>query len=251
MNLATIKKPAAIILVVLAAGFRGNALETANFAGTDTPLPQTAPQWLAAVRGQLPRQPTWIKGWLSTDSQPMLNVDILLDLGDDPPKARYTLRDAFGKDLEEVTIRRETDRIHLFYRRGSTFEEASPPDLFAPIRNTAMSWGDLSLAFLWWEGGEIIGRDEVRGQECVVIEVAAPDDEAGMYDFVRIWIDRQHRMLLQAEGYNANAERIRRMQVRSFRKIDDEWMVKDIVIRRYPGIMRTNLRVRDMGTIDD
>ncbi len=241
----------AIMLWIVTTGFGAYALETAAMESDGKPLPQSAPEWLAAVRRQLPREPTWIKGWLSTDNQPMLNIDILLDLGRDPPTARYTLRDAFGRDLEEATLRREADRIRLDYRRGAPLEEAPAPDLFAPIRNTAMSWGDLNLAFLWWQGGAIIGYDEVRGQECVVIEVVAPDQETGLYDLVRIWIDRKHRMLLQAEGYNARGDRIRRMQVRSFRKIGEEWMVKDIVIRRYPGILRTNLRVRDMGTRRD
>ena len=235
----------------IAAGSGAPALETAALAVDEGPPPQTASEWLAAVRRQLPREPTWIKGWLSTDNQPMLNLDILLELGNDPSTARYTLRDAFGRDLEEAVLHREDERIRLEYRRGSPLEEAPAPDLFAPIRQTAMSWGDLNLAFLWWEEGEIVGHDEVRGQACVVIEVVAPDDEAGLYDSVRIWIDRKHRMLLQAEGYNPQGDRVRRMQVRSFRKIGDEWMVKDIVIRRFPGILRTNLRVRDMGTVEE
>ncbi len=246
-----IKKPPLLAMLIPAIVFLAAALTRADPPEPVEPPPQTAAEWLAAVRERLPRQPTWITGWLSTDNQPMLNVDILLDLGHDPPKARYTLRDAFGKDLEEMILYREVQQTRLHYRRGSPLETAPAPDLFAPIRNTAMSWGDLSLSFLWWEDGEIVGQDRVRGQECVVIEVPAPDEVAGMYHFVRIWIDLHHRMLLQAEGYNVRGERRRRMQVRSFRKIDDEWMVKDIVIRRDPGMLRTNLRVRDMGTIEE
>lgn len=211
----------------------------------------TADQWLAAVRERLPRQPTWIAGWLSTDGQPMFNLEMLLDLGHQPPLARYALRDAFGADLEEITLWRHPDETRVRYRQGSSLRESEAPDLFSPIRNTAMSWGDLSLSFLWWENGTLAGQGEVRGRECVIIEVEAPDTEAGLYHTVRLWIDRQHRMLLQAEGYDIMGRLVRRMQVRSFRKIDDEWMVKDIVIRRYPGTLRTNLRVRDMGVLTE
>ena len=244
-----IKKPLMLAMFVLAIAHVAAGPDRAEPPEAVAPPPQTAAEWLAAVRARLPRQPTWITGWLSTDNQPMLNVDILLDLGHDPPLARYTLRDAFGMDLEEMILHREEEHTRVQYRRGSPLEAAPAPDLFAPIRNTAMSWGDLSLSFLWWEDGKIIGQDTVRGQECVVLEVPAPDDEAGIYHFVRIWIDLHHRMLLQAEGYNALGQRRRRIQVRSFRKIDDQWMVKDIVVRRDPGMLRTNLRVRDMGTI--
>ncbi len=212
-------------------------------------MPTSADQWLAAVRERLPKQPTWIKGWLSTDGQPMLNIEILLDLGHEPPMARYALRDAFGRDLKEMTLWRNAEQTRMRYRTGSLLEQAVAPDLFAPIADTAMSWGDLSLSFLWWSNGEIVGQDEVRGQACVVIEVTAPEQQAGIYDHVKLWIDRQHRMLLQAEGYDVRGQRLRRMQVRSFRKIGEEWMVKDIIIRRYPGTLRTNLRVRDMGEV--
>lgn len=241
LNIRNRRQFAVCLLVVLLGRYHN-----APAAPVDDPAPQSAPEWLAAVRAQLPRQPTWIKGWLSTDQQPMLNLDMLLHLGNEPPWASYNLRDAFGRDLEEIVLWRD-DVLRAQYRQGSPLQKTPAPDLFAPIRDTAMSWGDLSLSFLWWQGGTVIGTEEIRGQECVVLEITAPDEEGGIYDHVRLWIDRRHRMLLQAEGYDARGRRVRRMQVRSFRKIGEEWMVKDIVIRRYPGTMRTNLRIRDMG----
>ncbi len=247
-----IKKNIAVMILLWAIGFRAHAPAGIAAPQDDVPPLLTSAEWLAAVRARLPQQPAWITGRLSTDGQPMLNLDILLQLGHEPPVARYTLSDAFGRDLKEITMWRETDKIRVRYRRGERMEEEeTPPELFAPIRQTAMSWGDLSLSFLWWTNGEVIGYDEVRGRECVVLELAAPDEEAGTYDHVRLWIDRQHRMLLQAEGYDARGNRVRRMQVRSFRKIGDDWMVKDIVVRLYPGTLRTNFRVRDMGELPD
>ncbi len=241
------KTHVSLIAVMCVAGAIANTARSTE-APVLSPVPESAAEWLAAVRARLPIRPTWIKGWLGTDGHPPLNIEVLLDLGHTPPTARYGLSDAFGRDLEEITLWRATE-LRRRYRRGSPLVEAEPPDLFAPIRGTAMSWGDVSLSFLWWEGGTVIGEGMVRGQECVVLEIPAPPTESGFYARVRLWIDRHHRILLQAEGYDLNGRRLRRMQAKSFRKLGGEWMIKDIEIRRYPDELRTNLRVRDMGEV--
>jgi hypothetical protein len=107
---------------------------------------------------------------------------------------------------------------------------------------------DLSLSFLWWRGGLVVGVEQVRGRPAIVVDVAPPVDQApDPYARVRLWIDEQARILLQAEGYGADGKAVRTLWVKSFKKIDDRWMVKDLEIQQYPAVHRTKLRVNDAG----
>jgi hypothetical protein len=63
---------------------------------------------------------------------------------------------------------------------------------------------------------------------------------------VRLWIEEKIRVLLQAEGYDAQGEAVRRLWVQSCKKINDRWMIKDMEIQQYPEIHRTRLTVRDV-----
>jgi len=51
-------------------------------------------------------------------------------------------------------------------------------------------------------------------------------------------------MLLQAEGLDAKGKTIRRLWVRSCKKIDKQWMIKTMEIQKYPAFHRTKLRVK-------
>jgi len=52
--------------------------------------------------------------------------------------------------------------------------------------------------------------------------------------------------VLQAEGYDVRGELVRRLFMKSFKKIEDRWMVKDMDIQCFPSEHRTNLRVETM-----
>ena len=56
-------------------------------------------------------------------------------------------------------------------------------------------------------------------------------------------------MLLQAEAYNVLGEKIRRMSIDSFKKIDGVWFIKDIDLYTYPERDRTTMRVRSLRSL--
>jgi hypothetical protein len=228
----------------------------------------TAQDILQAVVDHLPREPLEVQGGMIVRKRHGVIVrefqfDMLLRWGAIPPTARYTIRDAFGRELEQLTVLRAPGREPAFvYAAGSPLRNASLPNLFDPVQDTDISWADLTLSFLWWKPEATVTRDETRGRSCYVVAVAPPPrSETGgghqaaagdaaarePYTRVMLWIDEKVPMVLQADGYGADGRHVRRLRVDSFKKIDERWMIKDMEVMGFPERHRTRLTVRDVN----
>ena len=86
----------------------------------------------------------------------------------------------------------------------------------------------------------------MKGRDCYVIDIPAPAEAFAGCSGVRVWIDPRINILLRAEAFDHESKRQRRVEVKSFRKINDRWFIKDIEIRSYPSQHKTILRVRDV-----
>lgn len=173
-------------------------------------------------------------------------VEMLLDWQADPPTARYTLRDAFGGPLSHLAITwaRPGAPEYRFFE-GYPLRAAPLPDLVAPIPGTDISWMDLSLSFLWWPNAKTVGREDVRGQSCWVVDIPAPNAFAGCAG-VRLWISPRINIMLKAEAYDGANKPMRRFDVKSFKRINNRWVIKDIELTSLPARTRTTLRVRNV-----
>ena len=181
-----------------------------------------------------------------------LNFDLLADWGGRPARVTYTLRDAFGSTLEQLTMTRDSsNKAQFAYAKGSPLQTAPLPDLFDSVQDTDVSWVDLTMAFLWWRGGERAGEEKIKGYVCDIIDLPAPRAGTGVagaspYARVRLWVERKQCMLLQAEGYDHEGQARRRLWVKGFKKINERWMIKDMEIQSYPVVHRTKLRIHDV-----
>ena len=229
-----------------------------------------APAWLAAaampelpppatilsqVVARLPRQPILVAGTLekagaASDDARTFNVEMYFCYGRDPAVARYTVRDAFGTDLEQLQIERTPQRTPRFrYEKGSPLAAAPTPDLSAAVQGTDVRWADLALSFLWWPGGQTAGREVYKGQSCYVLDLPEPAGEGKFVGSMRLWIDEKFLMVLQAEARDGAGHVVRRMFVKSFKKINDRWIIKDLDVQSFPSRDRTTLRVRDVQDV--
>jgi len=232
-----------------------------GWACAQTPdQPPAAQELLDAVVARLPQEPLRMTGDLVVRKRHgivvrQLGFELFVDWGRTPALARYTLRDAFGTDLEQLRVTRPAGGASVFdYACGQPLKPAPVPDLFAPLQESDLSWMDLALSFLWWKGAVLVGSEEVLGRPCYVLEVPAPRlsrpvaaaPASQPYARVRLWIDKELPILLQAEGMNADSQAIRRLWVRSFKKIDDRWMIKDLEVQQVPSPHRTKLTIEDV-----
>jgi hypothetical protein len=151
-----------------------------------------------------------------------------------------------------MTLTRNADGVLTRDYVSAAASGAAPPPMTARIQQTALSWNDLALAFLWWPDGRIVDRDTVRGRDCRVLDVpnpAATRDLDGVHS-VRLWVDRELFLLLQAESRDARGKPLRKLWVRSLKKIDERWMLKDLEVQAYPAAERTRLHVSGVETVE-
>lgn len=234
--------------------------------GTESSGPVTGQPILDAVVARLPTAPLDIHGDITVRKRrgvvlQVLKFDMALNWGASPSSALYTIRDSFGKELENMLIQQSRDTgVRVAYHAGDVEAAAQNLPLHTQIQETDISWADLTLAFLWWPNSRIVGQDNVRGRDCHVLEVPAPSDPGNRadsareksktgrpYTSVRIWVDRDMMMMLQAVGLDADGEPIRKLWVKSLKKIDGHWMIKDMEIQSFPPIHRTRLRIREVS----
>jgi len=180
-----------------------------------------------------------------------LNAEMLLDWYGPQPFARYTVRDAFGETLEELQIVRPAGPAReIRYLRGDPPQESELPDLYERIEGTDISWIDLSLAYLWWPGGTTVGAEPVKGRFCYIVDLPAPEGDKGEYEGVRLWIDAQINILLQAAAYDSGGQLVKLLEVKSFKKIGDVWIIQNLDVQSFPKRHKTSLRVRGADVIE-
>ncbi|MDA1043645.1 MAG: outer membrane lipoprotein-sorting protein [Verrucomicrobia bacterium] len=189
----------------------------------------------------------------------LLQFDMSLNWGASPAEAQYTIRDGFGAPMERFTVTRslgEAER-HRF-ETGDPLTETNFPGLFEAVQNTDFTWTDLTFSFLWWDGARLVGSEDVKGRDCYMVEVLAPAMDALAKSFapgailpcdhMRLWIDKESHVLMMAEARDRTNAPIRRMWVRSFKKINDKWMIKDMEIQAFPPEQRTKMTIREVKT---
>ncbi len=204
---------------------------------------------LRQVVARLPREALQISGKLRADPRDgkparQCQVQLHLEYGATPPQVRYTIMDAFGEDLEQLTIfRPDKGAVSWHYARGYPLAEAALDDPRRPIQGTDLTWSDLSLSFLWWRGARLTGTESVLGRSCLVIEAPAPAGEPTPYASARLWIDRKYQVLLRADGLDKSGQAIRRIEVKSIKQINEEYMVNDLNVTSYPSRLRTSLQI--------
>lgn len=172
-----------------------------------------------------------------------------LDWGKKPATAQYTITDALGAKLEEMSVSREDGKPPQFTHSFSTADNKgnTMPDLSDAIQGTDISWTDLTLSFLWWKGESIIGKEEIRGRPCYIVLVRPPESgKIGQYSEAHLWLDEKLHMLLQAQGFDKDGTPVRSLWVQGFKKINDRWMIKDMEIQSSPS-HRTKLLIDDVG----
>lgn len=206
---------------------------------------------LSGVVSVLPDVPMVVRGDLIKRNakgrvEETFRVEMVLDWKADVPTARYTIRDAFGASLQHLAITWPTSgQPEYQYFEGQPLRAMPTPPLNQAIKDTDITWLDLSLSFLWWPGGETRGTGKVRGRECHIIDVPAPEDQVQEFDGVRLWIDTKIGIVMRAEGYATDTSLKRRMEVKSFKKIRDRWIIKDIEFQTFPEKTKTTMLVRD------
>jgi len=141
------------------------------------------------------------------------------------------VRYGFTNPQLDILLRLGENESTLEERRDgskSTFPVSKFDD---SVRGGLITYEDLALRFLYWKNPRLLESETVRSRDAWKIEIPAPRG-ASQYGVVRVWIDKQSAALLRIEGYDTNGRLVKRFEVISAQKIDDQWMLKQMRVER-------------------
>ena len=196
--------------------------------------PQSGDEVLAFVRTRLPADPIRLTGSLTVRTKngyTRTNLPVEMELN-------------WGRNPATATYRIEQESLHIEWRNevpAYTFsnQENTPA---SDILGTGITWADLSFSVLWWTNATLLGEERKINRDCYVVEVPVPDSDRTM----RLWIEKQMGLLLEAETFDSKKQLLRRLKIRSIKKMDGLWVAKDIEIRDRISGSTTTLQISDL-----
>ncbi|HAL91956.1 MAG TPA: hypothetical protein DCM68_02890 [Verrucomicrobia bacterium] len=175
--------------------------------------------------------------------------------------ARYTLYDAFGAVLEEMTVGLGGDRAEFAFARGDPPQPAALPDLFGPIAGSEISWMELSFSCFWWPDPKIVGTEKVANRwECQIVEIACPpeyQEPAGQaarapanqgWSHIRLWVAPAYNAVVRGEAWRGG-QAVKRFEVKSVKKLRQVYMIGDMEVRNLETGARARLKVGKMKMV--
>jgi hypothetical protein len=184
--------------------------------------PPSATEILESVRLQQAKQELELQGQLREGP-----VVIPFRLTQTGPVIRYS----FSKPDEALQLRLGDNDSRLEEITGDKLEKIAPALFDHKVRNTAVTYEDLSLRFLYWPNAKVIGDDTIQMVDCWRLELRAPPQQS-QYSTVRLWVQKDGAAIMKVEGYDANGKLTKRFLVVSGQKIEGRWFLKQMRIEQ-------------------
>ena len=189
------------------------------------PVP-SANEILASVRMIEARQQIDLQGQLREN-----DIVIPFRLMQNGPLIRYSFTNP--DEVLQLRLGQNSSRLDLITDTGT--EKFAAKKLNQKIRGTSLTYEDLAFKSLYWQTARVLGEENVRTRNCWKLQLRAPSRES-QYSNVLLWIDKTSGALMRMEGYDWNAQIVKRFEVVSAQKIDNRWFLKQMRIEELqPG----------------
>ena len=196
------------------------------------PVP-SANEILASVRMIEARQQIDLQGQLREN-----DIVIPFRLIQNGPLIRYSFTNP--DEVLQLRLGQNSSRLDLVTDTGT--EKFAAEKLSQKIRGTSLTYEDLAFKFLYWQSARILGEENVRTRNCWKLQLRAPSRES-QYSNVLLWIDKASGALMRMEGYDWNAQLVKRFEAVSAQKIDHRWFLKQMRIEELqPGTNHAQAR---------
>ncbi len=195
--------------------------------------PPSAKEILDSVRMIESRQQIDLQGQLRQE-----DVVIPFRLLQNGPLIRYS----FTNPDETLQLRLGENSSGLDLVTDAGTEKVGLSKLQEQIRGTIVTYGDLAFKFLYWAAARVLGEESVRTRKCWKLQLRAPSRES-QYSNVLLWVDKASGALMRMEGYDWNAQLIKRFEVVSAQKIEGRWFLKQMRVEQLqPGTNHARAR---------
>ena len=137
-----------------------------------------------------------------------------------------------GSAWKRFDVRIKEDKVDLLRVENGKAVVMAPAQYAQPIASTDVCYEDLSLRFLYWQGGEMVdaGADSrIKGRDCYVVQVPNPTPKVGQFAWVRMWVDKENGTTWQIDGYGADGKLKKRFSITSVQRLSDgTWFFKQM-----------------------
>ena len=193
----------------------------------------SANEILASVRMMEARQQIDLQGQLREN-----DIVIPFRLIQNGPLIRYSFTNP--DEVLQLRLGQNSSRLDVVTDTGT--EKFAAEKLSQKIRGTSLTYEDLAFKFLYWQSARILGEENVRTRNCWKLQLRAPSRES-QYSNVLLWIDKASGALMRMEGYDWNAQLVKRFEAVSAQKIDNRWFLKQMRIEELqPGTNHAQAR---------
>jgi outer membrane lipoprotein-sorting protein len=201
--------------------------------------PPSAKDILASVRMMETQQQLDLHGQLRQN-----DVIVPFRLTQNGPLIRYSFTNP--DEVLQLRLGEKSSRLDLVTDSGT--EKFAASKLNQKIRGTTLTYEDLAFKFLYWPTARVLGEENVRTRNCWKLQLRAPSRES-QYSNILLWVDKASGALMRMEGYDWNAQLVKRFEVVSAQKIDNRWFLKQMRIEELqPGtnhvLSRTYLEIK-------
>lgn len=171
------------------------------------------------------------------------------------PYATYKFFALDGKIVDNVTIKRNAAGKIILTRDMKTATGAAilPPKTSDTILGSDVTWIDATMDFLWWGKPELVGSGDIKGRDCDIIKLTPPEPTK-QCTFGKVWLDKIHRILMQATQNDETGKETRRLWIRAVQKLevaenDERWVIKDLEVETTGSGHRTRLHFEDVKVV--
>lgn len=126
-------------------------------------------------------------------------------------------------------------------------------DFTHTVRSDLVTLEDLALRFLYWRNPRLLGEETIRTRRAWKIEMNTAEP-GSPYGAVRVWIDRESLALLRMEGFDRTGRPVKRFEVVSAQRLQDQWMLKQMRIEKLDPETRKTIGlayVEVLGTLEE
>ncbi len=194
---------------------------------------------LATVRAQASQQEIDVEGQLREG-----DLVVPFRLTQDGPVIRYR----FINPDEALLLRLGESDSKLEEITTSGVEKVAGPDFQQRVRDTAITYEDLALRFIYWPKATVLGEETIKTRRVWKLQLQPPG-RASQYSRVLVWVDQQSGALMRIEGYDWKGQLWKRFEVVSGQKIEGRWFLKQMRIEQLQPetgavLSRTYLEIR-------
>ena len=185
---------------------------------------QDADQILCQARLSPTRSPATLRAQIRSEEK---TSPLLINLKD------HVISYQFSDPDQALLLKLRPESTLLLEKKNGHTQPISQSRLHDQVRDTGVSYQDLSLGFLYWPHPQLQGEETVKTRPCWKIDLQAPLGEP-VYGVTRIWIDKESGAILRIEGYDKKGLLLRRFEIVSAQKLDGLWMLKQMRIESFP-----------------